>query len=297
MRIIAYIRLLSFGLVLVSLSAGCGTVPIQNIQDFTTGVTAAQKQTTLAFQAVTDLTSDDVIDYAAAQPTLTDENFFLVLDPKAEAAWDRSFLALEKYGQDLVVLTSPDLTKDYKDYSVSLAEEIKKTGQVLQGANLVTSAPEPSAVLATAFTKLGDLLLRAKAQADAKRIVSATDPAVQQILFEMAADIGDSDGTGIRGTVHAHWQQRKGKCQVAFTKSDDAGKRKLAVQFAGLISQQQAQDAVLESLHRSLLALASAHRALAKGEPFSMAASIAFIKNEVQDTEQLYSKFKNSSED
>ncbi len=57
------------------LLAGCTSLPPANVESFASGVSAARNQTRLAFQAVSDLTSESIIDYAAAQTTLTDTNF------------------------------------------------------------------------------------------------------------------------------------------------------------------------------------------------------------------------------
>ena len=86
------------------LLAGCTSLPPAQVESFSTGVSATKNQTTLAFQGVTDLTSQAIIDYAAAQPTLTDTNFMPVLPPDAVAAWGTTFGALQTYSQNLVLL-------------------------------------------------------------------------------------------------------------------------------------------------------------------------------------------------
>ncbi|MGA2221470.1 MAG: hypothetical protein ABSH21_06790 [Verrucomicrobiia bacterium] len=74
-------RALAVCLIAGVLTVGCRTIRPENVEAFSTGVSGARAQTLLAFQGVTDLTSPAIIDYAASRPTLSDANFFVVLDP------------------------------------------------------------------------------------------------------------------------------------------------------------------------------------------------------------------------
>jgi len=273
---------------------GCSTTDTNRLESFSLGVAAVKAQTSQAFQGVTDLTSDAIIDFAARQPTLKEANLVVVLDEESVAAWDRAFAALEKYSQNLLLLTSPDLTKDYKDSAVSLAGEIKTTGEKLKDANLTPSAPEVSAFLSTAFTKLGDLLLRAKAQSDAKTILTSTDPTVREIFVRMADAIDPSGQRGgLRGTMLAHRQQRKAELVTSFVNTQDqAERRRLVVNYAALLTLQRAQDMALGSLRRSFLALADAHHALANGRNVGVIAAIGVVDQEVKDTKELFNRFR-----
>src|SRR5262249_46376188 len=125
----------------ILLLAGCRSLPPANVESFSSGVAAARNQTTLAFQAVTDFTSDSIVSYAAAQATLTDSNFVPVLPPESIAIWDTTFVGLQKYSQSLVLLTSPNLTKDYEDSIVSLATQVKHTGDDLKTQGLTSTEP------------------------------------------------------------------------------------------------------------------------------------------------------------
>jgi len=215
----------------ILLLAGCRSIPSADVQAFSTGVSAARSQTDTALLAVTDLTTDSIIDYAASQATLTEANFLPVLDPAAIAVWDNVFSALEKYSQSLVLLTSPNLTSDYESAAVNLADQIKQTGSKLESQKLAGSAPAVPPSFAAAFTELGEILLRAKAQHDAIRIASQTEPKIRSILSVMADTIGATRNEGLRGTVHANWDQRKAAQQVAFLDSKvSTARRAIAVQ-------------------------------------------------------------------
>jgi hypothetical protein len=273
--------------------SGCATMPSANVQAFSTGVTAAKSQTDAAFQAVTDLTSTSIIQYAAAQPTLTDANFAPVLDPQSIAVWDGAFTALEKYAQSLVLLTSANVTTQYEDAAVGLAGEIKQAGNDLKTQHLISSAPAVQPSFAAAFTELGDVVLEAKAEHDAIKIAKKADPTIRSVLTTMADVIGTAQNQGLRGTVHANWEQRKGNLQVAFLSAKPGSDREaVATQYASCMSQQAIQDVALVQLRQSLLALAGAHHALAQGQNANVAAAAATIQQAVQNTLNLINRYQ-----
>ena len=211
------LRLVTLAFLAGLLLTGCASIPSADVQTFSTGVSTAKSQTDTAFQAVTDLTSESIIDYAAAQPTLKDADFLPVLDPQAIATWDNVFSGLAKYAQNLVLLTSPNLTKDYQDAVVNLATEVKQVGSDLKSQPLIADSPSSSPSLAAAFTELGSLLLRAKGQHDAKVILLQSDPTVRVIFTTMAETLaprpticaGPSTPTGNSAKPPSRWRSWK----------------------------------------------------------------------------------------
>ena len=291
-KALGYTRLVSISFLAV-LWAGCRTIPPAGLANFSTGVSAAKGQTSVAFQAVTDLTSEAIIDYATSQPRLTDTNFLPVLDPASLAVWDNVFTALQKYAQNLTLLTSPDLTKAYEDGVVNLATKVKQVGSDLKTQKMISTVPSLSPSLSAAFTELGDLLLHAKAQHDALAVLSHTDPTIHTIFTTMADAIGTSQTRNLRGTVHAHWEQRKATLKVSFLEDQTpADRRTLAAQYASLMNGQITQDLALASLQRSFFALADAHHALAQASYPGAAAAISAVEQEVQNTQNLLNRFK-----
>ena len=290
------VRLLSVTFAALLLG-GCASVPNADVQTFSSGVSTAKTQTDLAFQAVTDLTSDSIVDYAVSQPTLNDASFQPVLDPQSIAVWDNVFSTLEKYAQSLALLTSPNVTTDYENAAVNLAGEVKQAGSDLKNQKLISSAPDVPASFAAAFTELGDLLLRAKAEHDAQKIITQADPTIRAILTTMADTIGTSTATpGLRATVHANWEQRKGIQQVAFlTAKTQADKRPIAVLYSKAMSQEAAQDLALSSLRESLLNLADAHHALASNKNANLASAVAAVESALQNTVNLANRFQSVS--
>ncbi len=290
-------QLVLLGLAFVAASAlllGCKSVPSDKLAAFSTGVTTAKTQADTAFTAVNTLASDAIIDYAAKQDSLNEANFFQVLEPSAVAKWDQAFSALEKYSQSLILLTSKDVNKDYKDATVALASQINATGETLQKDGLISSKPQLSAGVAAAFSELGSIIINARATSEAKNIIRRADPKVSQICNGMADLIGANNSRGIRGTVSAHWALLKAVKQADFLKTaKDAPKRHdLAVAFGQALAQQTAQDLTLASLQKSLRALADAHHGLAADSKFDVAAAVASIKQEAAETNDIYASMK-----
>jgi hypothetical protein len=271
---------------------GCASVKQDKLKTFADGVSTAKAQSDDAFISVNALASNAVIDYAAKQTTLKDEYFFEVLDAESIARWDGLFLAMQKYTQSLALLTGTDITKNYRDATSDLAAQVTETGQKLKTEGLISSAPQLSAGLATAFAELGNVLLEAKAGADAKNAIRKADPAVQKIFLKMASIIGANGKSGIRGTVYTHWQLIKGAESVDFLEADATAKRSTAAQFADALSKQRAQDSVLASLHKSLLALAEAHHALALDSKLEVTAAVAVVEQEAKNTKDIYDKMQ-----
>ena len=271
---------------------GCASVRQDKLKTFADGVSVAKAQADDAFISVNALASDAVIDYAAKQTTLKDEYFFEVLDAESIARWDSLFLAMQKYTQALALLTGTDITKNYRDATSELAAQVTETGQNLKTEGLISSAPQLSAGLATAFAELGNVLLEAKAGADAKNAIRKADPTVQKIFLKMANIIGANGTSGIRGTVYSHWQLIKGAKSVDFLEADATAKRSTAAQFADALSKQRAQDSVLASLHKSLLALAEAHHALALDSKLEVNAALAVVEHEAKNTKEIYDKMQ-----
>jgi hypothetical protein len=288
----AYLAGFTLSLALV----GCASVRQDKLKTFSEGVTTTKTQADAAFVAVNALASDAVVDYAAKQKTLDDKYFFDVLDSVSIARWDATFSALEKYSQSLILLTGSDITKSYRDATGELASQITETGQKLKTEGLISSAPQVSAGLATLFAELGNVLLEAKANADAKGTIRRADPTVQRIFNQMADAIGATGKEGIRGVVYTHWELVKGSQKVDFLEANElSGKKAVASQFSDAKSRQQAQDLTLASLEKSLRALAEAHHALALDSKLEVAAAVAIVKQEAKNTKELSDKMQTAT--
>jgi hypothetical protein len=246
-----------------------------------------------AFGAVNSMVADASLDFAAKQPTLTEASFAAGLDDESLQAWDQILGKLQNYAQHLQALTSPDLAKQLGDAAVNLSGDLKDFGQHLQQAGLVNKSPSISPGIATAFTELGELVIRFQAQAHAREALATADPDVARIFRSMADSVGTSQTNGIRGTVHAHWDEQLAAQKVAFlSASDPAAKRQLASDFRDLLQRRSAQDLVLLSLRSSLLQLADLHHALAQGETWTAQSAAAAIAAEIQETRDIDNRLK-----
>ncbi|HXT40418.1 MAG TPA: hypothetical protein VN887_10380 [Candidatus Angelobacter sp.] len=272
---------------------GCKTVPADTLTSFTSGITSARTQSQEAFNAVNELVADASLDYAASQTNLVESSFTAGLDEESLAAWDQVLEKLEKYAQHLQLLTSPDLAKSFDDEAVNLSAELNNFGQHLQGSGLINKSPQISPAIATGFTKLGELIVRLRAQTRARKVLVATDAEIGRIFRTMADSVGTSRTNEIRGTVTAHWTQFLAEKKVAFRNQPDlAGKRQIAADFLQLLERRVAQDLVLLSLRRSLLQLAELHHALAQGERWTAQSAAAAIADEIKRTRDLNDRFK-----
>ncbi len=279
--------------VALALLTGCRTIPTDSLTAFSTGVTSARTQSQDAFAAVNEMIADTSLDFASKQPTLTEQSFSAGLDEESLQAWDQILEKLGHYAQDLQTLTSPDQARQFGAEAVNLSGELKDFGQHLQQAGLVNKSPSIGPAIATGFTELGELLIRLHGQLRARQVLTQTDPEVANILRGMADAVGSSSAHGIRGTVHAHWNQQLADRKGAFLSAADlAAKRQVAADFRELLRRRSTQDLVLVSLRRSLLQLADVHHALAQGQNATAQSAAAAIDNELQETRDLNKRFQ-----
>jgi hypothetical protein len=272
---------------------GCRTIPSTGVEAFSAGTTAAKTQSEEAFRAVNDLIAQDQLEDAAKATNLTEALFNPVLGPENVAIWDQTLAKLESYAHHLQNLTSPDLTKSFEEQAETLGADLQGFGQHLKDAGLISKSPQISPGVATAFTELGSLIIRSKAQHNALRIMSAANSNTVAALRTMSADLGETSMTGLRGTVRTHWNGRLGAKKEEFKKqNDDAAKRKIVSQFVDLMGLRDAQDAMIASLRRSLLSLADLHQSLARGEAVTARQFAQTIADEIKATREIYAQYK-----
>jgi hypothetical protein len=150
--------------------------------------------------------------------------------------------------------------------------------------------------LATAFTETAGAIIRAKEQATAVKIASATDTNIASICELFADEIGaDRINTpGLRKTLYETvWTPRLAMLTPSFLGTNSAGKLAISQQYADLLAKRDAQDQILAGLRRSILALSDAHHALAQGKSASIQATLVVVAGEIQHTRDLYNQFSN----
>ena len=265
---------------------GCKTIDSNSASQFATGVLAVRSQADAALTAAATQTRNAGLSYVAAQSTLTESDFVETPTGDVVAAWDDTLFTLENYALNLAALSSPDAVKGFNSAATNLVSQFNQVAGQL-GQNSLQTSPQVSAGLAAAFGEAGRLLLKAGAQASARRIAMATDPQIGNILTLLAAEIGsDHVGPGLRTTVYRTWDADKDGLTGNFLRAkDQAAKTAVAQQYASLLAEREAEDTALLGLQRSLLALKDAHHALAQGDPALVASSLAIILNEQQRTQ------------
>jgi hypothetical protein len=279
---------LAFGV----LFTGCKTIDPTAAANFSAGVTAAKTQADAALTAAAQVTRQGEIGYVVTQPTLKESDFTQTPTADTIAGWDQALSTLQKYAQDLAALVASSATKGFDTAATNLAETFNQTATNLLHHSL--GSAETDAGLSTAFTEAANLILQARAQATARKVAAQTDSKIAAIFTLLAAEIGETQTNGLRGTVHATWEAELSGLYAPFdSAANDIAKRTLiAQQFADILNKRDAQDQSLAALRASLLALQSAHHALAQGDSVTLRAAISLVISDAQSTSALYNQFK-----
>lgn len=244
--------------------AGCTTVPPAQVTAFAQGVDAVKLQLDTTFTSINQFASEDEIDRAATLPVLKEEDVAVVLEPGDIAKWDNAFGSMDTYAANLNLLISPDRANEFGTAAEGLGTALSK----------LDPDALPSAGVAAGFVELGRLLIEAKAESDALQAARKADPGVQQVFSAMADVIGGTSDEGLRGTVQQHWIKRMAAQRQAFLAANPNARRPVVVAFVGLRDKRDTQDLQLGSLRQSLLDLAAAHAALARGSQADLATAI-----------------------
>ncbi|MDR3436702.1 hypothetical protein [Telmatospirillum sp.] len=260
---------------------GCTTLPAASVTTFGQGVDKVRLQFDTTFASINQMATEDEIDQAVLLPTLTEASVAVVVPQADIDKWDKAITVIDGYVAKLVLLLSPDQANTFETAADAL------------GTSLAKLDPDslPSAGVAAGFLEAGRLLIEAKAETDAIAVAKKADPAMRMIFSAMAAAVGSDHHEGLRGTVWAHWQERMGVQQVAFLTAKAAGKRDAVVAYIDSRDKRDTQDLQLGSLRQSLLDLAGAHAALARGSAVELGAAIAMIQQELDNTRTQISKF------
>jgi hypothetical protein len=262
--------------------AGCTTVPPAQVTAFAQGVDAVKLQLDTTFASINQFASQDEIDRAATQATLKEVDVAPVLERDDIAKWDTAFGSMDTYAANLNLLLSPDRANEFGTAAEGLGTALSK----------LDPKALPSAGVAAGFVELGRLLIEAKAESDALKAARKADPGVQQVFSAMAEVIGETSDKGLRGTVQEHWINRMAVQRAAFAAAKPDARRAIVVAFVALRDQRDTQDLQLGSLRQSLLDLAAAHAALARGSQADLATAIGRIQQELDATRALDEHFK-----
>ncbi len=270
-------RLIGILILLLLLAlGGCASTPQKPIADWHDAVVAVQGQSTTVFRSTNDLIRETQIRRAGTLKTIKESDFQPGLDAESLAIWDRAFDSLATYSSALSTLLNPELAAGVGTSTQQLGESIVTTSK----SDILTKRPG----LASALGKLGAKLTSLAAGAKARDIMAEADPAVNEVLAQMARMIYDDSGgtsSGVYETVRADWTLRADEIRTEFlsTQSPDA-KRDVATRYATTLEKRDAATSALLGLRASITELAAAHRRAAVGAPMDTAALIASIREQ-----------------
>jgi hypothetical protein len=285
-------------LVALATAAGCGeTVSTDAINEFSTGVSQARQQSGVAVKDANKLAREASIRYvlASTQPGLSEDRFVTAVEPDDIARWDNAFAGMQSYCAAIQNLLSPDKSTAFEDAAIGFAKELKE-------GHAATDLPPG---VAAAFTQIGETVIAAAQQHAASTAMRRADPHVRDALTSMAKAIGEDprgkrgaavQHVGLMGTVYTNWESALGPSRIRFavaTTQNNADERQAAItEFMDVLDRRDAELDALASLRQSLLLLADAHSAAARGQKQDADSFIALISQQLQQTQALFEKFK-----
>lgn len=271
-------------LALVAALGACATPTPKAVADWHDAVLAVRDQSTTSFREVNDLVRQAQLERAASLPNLKESDFQPGLDAESLAAWNRALDSLAAYSAQLSTLLSPEIPAGIGESTRKLGESIATTSK----SNVLEKQPG----LASALGKLGAKLASAYAARSAQSIMAQTDPAVSDVLNQMARMINDDSAgmeTGVFQTVHANWTTQADKIRtVEFLQARTSeARREVAQRYVAVLERREASDAALLGLRRSLLELAASHSRIAAGGPMDTSVLIADIREQIAFVKDL----------
>ena len=279
-------------LALLAFTAGCGTANFTSVSAFSTGVTAVRAETKTSFDTVVSLTQATSIDRIARLDTLDESQLITVPDAGAIKAWNGVLDPVSHYAQHISALVSGDSTSGIDTALEGLSTEFNTASKDLQAKAAIGKGAQIPAGVAAAFNEAAVAILRARGQKEAEAIAKVTDPKIRLIFTTLADAVGSDSSTGIRGTVHANWDQQLGNLKVDFLNASTVEKRRaVVVQFITMMNQRDAGDDMLASLRNSYVALADAHTAIANGSETGIRVAIDFISAELKHARDLQTQY------
>jgi hypothetical protein len=245
--------------------SGCATtLPITSdaLGALRAGVTEADAQARLSLEGANDIARGQALQRIAESDALTlkEADFPLAVAREDAAQWRAAFGVLDAYLGELQNLVDPARATATGDAIMALGNELR--GGVI-GAKL------PASVQGL-FAAFGEALIQARAEKNARDIMRATDRAFGQVMTGMADAVGRDASANLRGTVRRNLQTVADRASASFAEARASGlkaRRKAAEDYLAAIDERDRQDAALQQLSDSLIALGEAHAAAAAGEP------------------------------
>jgi hypothetical protein len=277
-------------LVLVTsiLLAGCRTpTPPGDLAEFAKAASSISRQAQTVFTDSNKLARSVSAErfIASGQPGLSEDKFLTAVSPGDIAAWQAALSNLEDYGNALASLLD-------ENRGPAISDSLVKVGQNL---NANSAGVSISPAVGAGFASLGGAILSAAQHHQARKILQATDPSIQQITHSMAQAIGGTDAEGLRGSVKSNWTASLNPIRADY--ADAAGKHDLARQrglvreYLAALDRRDAQLTTLADLRQAIAALGAAHAAAAAGNPKSAGSLLEAVAARAEETRRLYDAF------
>jgi len=243
----------------------------------------------------------------AARPSQTSfgKKDLTFLAPSDIAAWDKILGGLDNYCAAMTALTSGKEATDAAGACEALGKNMKSLAAV---AKMTPNSAEDAA--AVGLAALGDLLVREKANADARDIAAKADTNFQSVIADLVSALGFSGrppaqtAHGLAATYEAsyesaHLQSRlkdfPGDTISGFEAMGPNERREKIKEFVAWLGTEQEHDdfvGALKSLAAALDKAALAHAALAGGSKESVSAAFADLQAEVKNVKAITANFK-----
>jgi len=254
--------------------AGCANPGLvaESAPDLHRGAVAAAAQTDATFAATNSSGRSADMDrllLAAeapeqALPTISNDQFILVIESETQAQWRDLFAAITGYTGSLVKLADPAL-------AAGVGADLTAAGNSF---NALAGGSASGGAIAGFVGTVGSAIVSAAGERKAINVMGKVDPAFYDLLTSMADTLGKTDDDGLRGTVAGTWNDAK--LQVLRTRYGSlprgpeytAARRLLLQDYVANLQQRDAALAALANLRQSMIALAEAHRAIVQNRDF-----------------------------
>jgi hypothetical protein len=228
-----------------------------------------------------------------------------LLGPSDIAAWDRILGGLDTYCAAMTELTSGKEAADFTASAESFGLKVQslvKTVKGSSGSGIIDAA--------TAVTALGRALVNEKAGHDARAIAKAADPGFHAVVGDLIGALGfagvpaEPTAHGLLATYEAAYRTSnaenslrrfKGDAIAGFDAMTPAERKAAITDFVAWLRVERDHEDFVESvtaLAGALNKAAVAHAALARGDPATVGAAFADLRAEIQNTVQIYQKYK-----
>jgi hypothetical protein len=227
------------------------------------------------------------------------------LAPSDIAAWDKILGGLDNYCAALSELTSGKEATD----TAGACEALGKNMKSLAAAAKVTPNSAEGAA-AVGLAALGDLLVRERANADARAVAAKADPKFQEIVGDLVSALGFSGrppvetSHGLAATYEVSFESAHLKSRLKDFPGDtisgfdamgaDERRAKIKEFVAWLGTEQEHDDflGALKALAAALDKAAVAHAALAGGSKENVSAAFADLQAEMKNIKAISDSFK-----